>query len=381
MITNQEIEELLNETAAPCVSIVVPTHRFSSERIKDTKAIEMALNQAKELLKKRYKHADYYIDNIIQSIDKEAEKIDYIHPKDGIGIFVSPYITKTVKFPFPVIEKIKVGAVFDSRDLLYQVYTIIDYCVLSISKKYIHLFKGKGEELFEIKNEDFPIDYQETYEYEKTSRGTSFSDNALKAFERDKSVLQEVRLVDFLKTADHLLEKYINSHVPLIVSGGAKELADYLQVTKHKKRIIGKVTGNYAFNGNVQLANLSWMEVKQYIKNKNKILLDNLHELIGKNMVVTGIIEVWKAANEGKGLELIVEKDFEHPAFISTDGYDLQLHQPSDKKKYTLVSDAIERIINIVREKKGKIMFVDNDEMKDFNKIALHLRYNNNSHL
>ena len=46
-------------------------------------------------------------------------------------------------------------------------------------------------------------------------------------------------------------------------------------------------------------------------------------------------------------------------------------------KKYLDVNNAVELIINIVREKKGKIVFVDNGELKDFNGIALKLRYSN----
>lgn len=377
-MSKEEIEELLAEPGIPCVSIIIPTHRIAPDGINDPRQVNTGIKYAKELLMQKYSGKNWDIDRMIKSIDQISKEIDYTHSKEGIGIFVSTRIARLVKFPFEVTEKIKVEDAFDSRDLLYYISTIIDYCVLSISRKHIHLFTAKGAELQEIKNEDFPIDYTEEYEYSKPSRGISFGNNAFKDFERDKSVMQEVRLIDFLRKADHLLRKYVNDHIPLVISGGKKEIADYVRTTIHTKRIIGKVAGNYNSNGHFQLANLSWKHVQNYLKNQTQNLLLNLHELIGKEMVVIGIEEVWKAAKEGKGLELIVEKDFESPAFISTDGFDLKKHKPTGRKPYLYAGDTVEKTIKTVREKKGKVVFVGNGEMKDLDAIALKLRYNDN---
>ncbi|MGZ4034175.1 MAG: baeRF3 domain-containing protein [Bacteroidia bacterium] len=376
---NPEIENLLLESTGPCVSVIVPLHRLSPERAEDSKSVKIAVGYAKELLKQKYAQHKYdrVVSKMTEDLDSIINRIDFTHSKDGLGIYMTPGVTKIIEFPFEVTEKIKVRDSLDSRDLLYDLNVMIEYCVLSISKKHIRLFKGKGEELREIKNENFPINYEESYEYSRSARGNSFG-NTLKDFEKDKSVLQEIRLVDFLRTADHLLDKYVNSKVPLIISGGKKEIADYLQITKYKKRIIGKVMGNYNFNGDLQLINLAWMEVQNYLNNQNKNVLANLRELTGKEMVAVGIKEVWEAANEGKGLELVIEKDFESHAFMTPDGYDLKLRKPIGKTKHIYVPDIVERIIKVVREKHGKVTFVGNGEMNNFDGIALLLRYNNN---
>lgn len=379
-MTNQEVEILLQESAVPCITIIIPMHRLSPDRIKDIRIVNDAVNQAKDILKQKFERSEYNIQKLVADIDELAESIDFVHSKDGVGIYISPNIKKMVKFNFPVEKKIKIDLAFDNRDLLYQQNTIIDYCVLSISQKYVHLYKGKGEDLTEILNEDFPITYEETYEYSKPTRGTSYSNNTLKEFEKDKSVMEEIRLVDFLKIADHTLDKYIDSNIPIIVSGGKKETADYFYITQHMKRIIGKV-GSYNFAGEKLLANLAWQEVQRYQKNQTNIILHNLQELVGKKMLVSGLEDAWKAAQLGKGLELIVEKDFETNAFISRDGYDIKLENPYEKipdpANYNYVNDAVERIIKIVREKKGKILFLDNGELENFKNIALQLRYNN----
>lgn len=374
-MSKQQLEGLLSESGEPCVSIIVPTHRTSPDRTIDAEVLKRAVKEAKEVIKIKYPEADNS-KKVIKNIDELVSKIDYVHSKEGIGIYVSPRIAKLIKFPFSVNYKIKVDTAFDSRDLLYNINTAIDYCVLSISKKHIRLFMASGEEFHEINNDDFPLDYEDIHEYSKPSRGTSFGNSALKEFELDKSVLQEIRLKEFLRTTDDVLKRYINTDIPLLVSGSKKEISDYLEVTQYKKRIIGKITGNYNFDGDMQLKTLASKEVQNYLKIQHKILLSNLRELIGKKMVTIGIEEVWKAAKEGMGLQLIVEKDFESHVFVKCDNeYEIRLNKTSGDKRYTFVSDAVERVIKIVRERDGKIEFVDNGEMKDFDGIALRLRY------
>jgi hypothetical protein len=375
IMPKQEFDELLSETGVPCISIIVPTHRLSPDRIQDPETLSKEVERVKELLNLQYPQSDHTND-MVEKMDELISKIDFVHSKDGIGIFVSPRISKLVPFSFPVRKKIKAGDAFDSRDLIYNRNTIIDYCVLSISKKNIQLFKAKGEDIQEINNGDFPLHYEETYEYSKPSRATSFEGSGvLKGFERDKSVLEDIRLKDFLRTADHLLEKYLNTNTPLVVAGGTKEIADYLEITQFEKRIIAEVKGNYNFNGDKQLAGLAWKEVQNHFKDQNEILVSNLQELVGKGMIAIGIEKVWKAAREGKGLQLIVEKDFECNAFLLDDQYELKLKKPTASKKYITINDSVERVIKTVREKGGKIVFVDNGELKNFKGIALQLRY------
>lgn len=375
-MTNQVIEQLLAESATPCISVVVPTHRTAPDKIKDLDAVTSAVNLAKNLLTSNYSESSYDTNTLISKIDELVETIDFVHPQDGIGIFVSPNISKLITFPFPVKEKVKVSHAFERMDLVYYLNTIIDYGVLAISQKKINLFLAKGEELSEINNQDFPLVYEETYEYSKPTKGTSYSNSSLKGFERDKSEIEEIRLKDLLRKADHLLEKYINGKTPLVVSGGKKEISDYTQVTKFEKQIIGKVTGSYN-NAELQLAKLAWAAVKDYQKSQNQIILSFLHELFGRELVAAGIEDVWKQANEGKGLELYISKDFECSAYISNDGYDLKLQPPSATHQYTYSVDVIERLINTVRDKRGKVVFLEKEQLADFDDIALQMRYNN----
>jgi hypothetical protein len=164
-----------------------------------------------------------------------------------------------------------------------------------------------------------------------------------------------------------------------MIAGGKKEIADFLHVTNHQKNIIGKVSGNYNYGESNQLADETWLQVKNHQKNQTTELLAGLNELIGKNMLAIGIQEAWDATEEGNGRILIVEKDYETHAYISKNGTDLKLNKPLAIDSYHFVSDAVERLIQFVRENNGDVIFTENDELQDFSGLVLKLRYSGKS--
>lgn len=354
----KEIEQLLKVQANPCITIVVPAHHTSPDRIADKDVLSNAIKQAKELLAKKTEPA--IAEQLSAQIDKIASQIDFLHASSGIGIYISPEVSKTISFSMPVTRKVLVGNSFDSRDLLFELSGLLDYVVLLVSRNKINLYKGEGETFHQIHNDDFPLNYKETYEYAKTSPGTSFSESTLKSYEKDKSFLLEVRMRDFMRHADMLAAKYINESLPLIIAGDAKDAADFKSITKHAKLIAGAVNGNY-LNDEKQLALLSRNVLVEKIKKENAELVTSAKELIGNRLIAVGVEESKRAADEGMGLKLLVEKDL-----VYNDG------TGSTANAYHLVDE----VIKSVREKDGDVVVMENGDLKDFKGMALLLRYN-----
>ncbi|MDP1728325.1 MAG: hypothetical protein Q8M15_16195 [Bacteroidota bacterium] len=357
-MNKQEIEELLTVSEPNCISVIVPTHRFSEGKSEDSLVLNKAIERVKNLMNHKQKPQNL----LVSKLDELHKQIDFSHTKDGLGIYISPAVSRIVHFPFPVKEKINIGHHFDSRELLYY-KNISDYFVLSVSKKSIRLYSGKGDELKEIVNDDFPRLYHETYEYAPPSIASSNSFSN-KSYEKDKSVIQETRLKAFQRSADRLLGKYLDTQIPIILSGGSKEVADYKKITKFQHFIIGSILGNYEYNKN-EVADAAWDFMQEFTKRKRAILLSDFRELVGQKRVARGIKETMNAAKEGKGSMLLVEKDLEYK-------------KPLLKKSVTEHvpdSDPVEKIIKTVVEKKGKVTFMDKGTLEDFGGIALILRY------
>ena len=348
--------------------MIIPTSRFRRDGVQNPELIERAILRAKQLLT----HSAWPHKQIMAlhgKLDSIRERIASIRCHEGLAIFISPNLFKVNVLPFPVKEKIMLGRSFEIRDLIYFTQFLKPYYLLTISKKRARLLKGRGNDLQEIINNDFPKQYTEEYEYAIAS-----SSGALKDFELDKSILREKRQMSFLKQADDTLNKYINDDTALFVAGVGEELANFEHISHHIRKIAGTIAGNYDIDAVHPLAESVWKQTKEMVKASQDELLLKLQEDFGKHLAVDGIRNVWKAAKEGNGLTLLLEKDYQVTAY-SDPMNDTHIYLTPPAGKYYVIADAADDVIEVVKEKGGNVVIVENGELKDFGRVALMLRY------
>ena len=370
-LLNEELLNMQKEKGKICISIIVPTHRLSPERRVDKLEVERALDNARQFL--QFKYAEPNIKPLLQALDELYQDIDFTHNSDGLGLYVSPNIKFSVQFPFPVEEKVMVGDNFELRDLMYKINYAKPYFALLLTEKEIRLFEGTLNTLNEIKDKNFPKKYEEEFIYNPPSRGTPSGHAHVRNFEKDKSALEEIRFKDFFRDADDFVNDYLLNDMPLILLGTEKELGWFRDISAHKKQIIGEITGSYNYSHPTELANIVWPVMQSHLDNETGKLIKDFIEKIGEHRGISGIQEVWQAAQEGKVLKLLVEKDFRKPGFVAKDVYRLFLRPPQNSHK--ILADAVDDIIEMVLEKNGQVFFTDNDALKDYQQIASITRY------
>ena len=365
------LEELKNNVSTPCVSVIIPSHKIAPDKAVDKLEVKKMLNKAKKLVFDSYgsKNGGEEITNKLFNL---AENIDYLHNDFGLGFFVSPNISRLVKFPFHVNEKVIVGNNFQIRDMIYLAETMMNYYVLSINEKEIKFYEGNGENLKLVNDKDFPMHFVDDYEYTHASLGSSYG-YSLKSTEKDKSIVREQRLSAYYKIADGKISKYLINQTPLILAGSSKDLGYFKKVSANYKCVVGKVNGNYIYENNQKIGQLTFEKIKEYLKTEQDKLIKRLEDAIGKKLAVFGIVNVWKASKEGKGLILLVEKDYEISGFVTEDDSDIFLHPP--KKSHQIIEDAVDDVMETVLEKNGKVIIVENGKLSKFEGIALLLRY------
>ena len=312
--------------------------------------------------------------NFLRDIDSLFQQIDFNRNKEGVGIFVSPGIKRLISFPFPVTKKIAVQESFHLHDLIYTENYGIVYYLLDISKKEIHLFKGMMDHLEEIKDENFPKEIVDNYEYNKPSHSNSGSGYAhVKEVEKDKSIMSQIRLKKIFRQTDKSLSKYIvTKDTPLLLCGPAKDISIYRSATKHPENIVTSISDNYKGTSIHDLEVLAWLQIRSFIDEQKLKLVNEFKEKRGEGLGVYGIEKIWTAAKEGRGLVLLVEKGYGKTAFVTMDNR-LFLQDPGEKD--ARYCDVVDEIINTVLEKNGKVIVVENDILEDYERIALIMRY------
>ena len=173
--------------------------------------------------------------------------------------------------------------------------------------------------------------------------------------------------------ADQKLAKILTDNASLIIAGGAKELSTFKKVSINYNNVVGKINGNYSHENIQKIGELSFQKIREYKVFEENTTLRRLENAKAKKLAVTGIENVWRAAIEGKGMILIVEKDFAITGYLAEDKSALFLSPPN--MDYEIISDAADDVMELVLDKKGKVVIVDNDKLKEFDGIALILRY------
>jgi hypothetical protein len=306
-------------------------------------------------------------------LEQIEKQIDYIRLQEVLAIFVSQNISIVDSFPVKLKEKIAVGKRFALKEIYYLAQHSQPYYLLALSKKRVPLYRCEGRLLHEIRNNDFPKVYTNEYEYAYPSLGSS-TGPGIKNVEGDKSVVEEGRQIDFLKQVDKGVGKYLKDNMQLIVAGVDEELANFKHTTSHGKNIIGVIKGNYAVDALQSLSDMAWEKIKISMQENTEHLLNKLAESLGKNSAIDGIRDVWAMTKLGRGLTLLVERDYSCPGFIDpTNEVKLYLNPPS--VKHDFVADAVEEIIGVAADKRGDIVVVENGQLEKYGRIALLLRY------
>lgn len=371
-MNTSDIDLMLAEKGNPCISIVIPTHQYTRDRMQNPALIEKAIQKAKMFLANSAWPKEK-IAQLESRFDSVLENIDYIRLQEGLAIFISPNVSQIHLLPFQVKEKVVVGQKFELRDLIYYAQFLNPYFVLAVSKKKVRLFKGTGRDLQEVTNNDFPRSYVEEYEYERPAIASSAS-TSLKAFERDKSIVQEMRIKHFFKDADETLSRYLKDDTRLFVAGVQEELANFQAISHHIENLTGKIEGNYDFDAIHPLAETAWKKMKEAIHESHKHLLAKANEDVGRNMVAEGIVNVWRAAVLGQGLTLLVEKDYGVMAYHHPEN-NAEIHLTPPAARHEILVNAADALIEIVREKGGKIVILENGELEALGHVAMFLRY------
>jgi hypothetical protein len=374
-MTNKELISLVDYSAPFCISIVAPVHSLSPERQQNHLVIKKAVEAAKTLLRMKAIKKDSNAQMLSAKLDEAFQQIDFLHVEKGIGIFVSTEITKVVNFPFDVHQKISVNSQFAALELFYYLYKIRSYKLLSIQQHAIQLYNGLEEALHEVMNADFPAIYEEEFEYAQASKIVSHGSTVMQQFEKDTQALHEIRQKEFYRKMDHLLLKYINESDIFLVSAGTNEMSNFLEVSKNKKLIDGKILGSFSFKDNITLGKKSWQKLQEIAQLKIEGMVLQLKEDVGRNLAVFGLQQVINATEEAKGRTLILDKEFNYLGYVTPNGLPYHVGTRSKEKEHFLVNEVYERVIRLVRKNGGDIIFTNKGMLDDWEGIALQLRY------
>jgi len=361
-MNRHDILLLQNITGYPCVTITLPTHRSSPENRQDPIRVRNLVKQAADRLLTEFGARE--VEVLLRRLQQLAEGIDYRNTLDGLALFVNSSIAHSYRLPFTLNERIVVDETFYTRDLVFAMNRTPRYWTLVLSEKPTRLFEGSREDLVEIQTDGFPITHEGPGGTLPLPGGTGIN----------KSAHRDERHRQFFRAVDSALAPFLaDDPLPLALVGVDRHLAFFTEVTAHRNAVLTTLTGSHDVTAPHELGKLVWPLVKANLAEQREKVFQELDRAIGERKYVSGPVDAWRLAKEGRGRILLVEEDFHFPARVDDSG--MHITAAEDVTAPDVIDDAVDDTIESILDKQGRVVFVDNGTLKEHQRTALILRY------
>jgi hypothetical protein len=363
LINREDIRRLQAVREFPMVSIYSPTHRTYPDNQQDPVRVRNLVREARERLAQESDDREA-TQALSETLDQLVDTIDFEHGLDSVALFAGPDVAEVHYLPFRLEPRVTIDETFATRNLLYVFNRTPRYRVVLLSEKPARLFDGFGDFLEEQVDGRFPL-VNEGPGGAGPVKGTPLGHSARRD-ERHREFFREVaRRVGEVHTADP---------VPIVLVGISRYQAFFREVAKGlADHVIATVEGSHDKTPAHDLGARVWPAVLEWVEARKAEHLEALERAVGAGRSASGIEQVWRAAREGRGDRLLVEKDYVEPARVADDGMSIEVGAgPGGPGS---LDDAVDEIVETVFSQGGAVSFVELGALEKHRRIALILRY------
>lgn len=371
-LRGEELSILRSQKGSTCISIIVPLAKYGPEREQNKRLVDKAIQQAEELWEQLYPERPntWWLSKILPL----KEKLDPVHPPQSVGFFISEAVQEVYSFPFVTKEKIVIGDSFEIRDLLKKAQDDQPYLLLTLTLQKAQLYQGQSTELTPLKQTGLSSIFKEAFEYDRPSRSTSYAGQAhVKSFEKEKQEVIEERAAKHFRMADEIVRHYHTSATPLLVMADQQLLSIYEKITNWPADWLVPVAKDPSHLSEHQLSAHCWPLLKKFLDASITRQIEKYNEAIGTGHTRDGLQACWRAAQEGNCLCLLVDESYHTAGFLGSDPFHLFRKPPM--QEHRVLTDAVDDLIEIVLEKRGKVLMAEPDTLPMGKKVVLITRY------
>lgn len=338
-------------TSWPSVSLILPIDTKISVKAELAQSLKTVTDKIKHELHAHYPE-DRYLP-VLEKIKGIAAEIEPAEKAKSLAIFVSPEISKVYFLDIPSEEKILIDDSFEIRDLVYSKAAEARYLVLLLAADHAKAYKAVNDHL--LKKIPLKVShYSDLFGAKNTKEQVAnFTDPAsVKELKQDK----------FLRHIDAELSGLVGKdHLPVFILGVDRVLGHFKSITANMDRIAGIIKGNYYDASVPELRAVLAPQLEKWKKKENEKIIAGLEEAADQHRIAKGVNEVWKAAHNGLGQLLVVEKNFSN----------LKKNSGEERNPILYTRDIVDEIIELVLQYGGKVAFVGDGMLEAYGHIAL----------
>lgn len=355
---DKTLKLLKNIQSECCVTIILNTHRTKPLNQKDPIRLKNLIKEAESRILENYDKR--FSKNIIEKINKLADKINHNFNLDSLILFVNEDIAEFVRLAIPVKGRVIIDKTFATRDLIRSIHEEVTYFALVVSRRNARLLMARNDIFIKEFSESWPIENTGLFATDKHKLSTvNGQDNLIEEF--------------FNRVDKVLIETIKDEILPVIVVTEGRNYNHYLKVADRKEIIVGHLNKNRDEEKPHHIIADAWETVNSIITKQREERISELGKAIGAGNLISDINEIYNAVNQGRGRTLFIKKGTFYPAILNNGNIspakDDSMNDPG------FIDDIIDEIIEINLKYGGDNIFLNNDKLNKFNGLALITRY------
>jgi hypothetical protein len=382
LLSEEDLQILLEESENPCVSIYMPTPELGREKRKHPIKLKNLLRKAEQKLQESNLKPSS-VKDFMEPAQKLITDSDYWRTKSAaIGVFIKPDWFRTLSLPLECEEIVVVSDRFHLKPILPLLSSGREYCVLALSQNQVKCFHCTPYSIHEVELANVPLSLAEALKYddpekqlqfhtqtsgirEKNQRSAMFHGHGKGIDDSKNDILRFFRMVEKgLQSLPILKQK------PLILAGVEYLHSIYRTVNTNPYLLETGITGNIEKLSEEQLHEKSWSVANAAFKQKRREEFSRYRELSGSDLAYDDIRKIVPAAYEGKIDTLFVAAGFEQWGHFDAQMQAVTLGRAQKPGIYDLTDYAAVHTYL----KGGKVYILEAVEIPDTNCAAI-LRY------
>ncbi len=350
------INKIKDVKGNPAVTIYMNTNRTFPDNNKDSINLKNLITKVGKRIQKEY--GENESTPMIIKLKKFASEFDHKYNLDSLMIFVSSDFLEFIRLPVKVNDSVFISDKFAIKVLLRSIIQTENYYVLCISRKVIRLIEAINDSvILEINDNNFPMANESYIDSDDIRRAwANVYDNHAK---------------EFFNKADKLVNEYNKTKKPVVLAGDVRNISYYKEIADNNNIIIGHIEGNYDDAKTQEIVKSSYEIVLNFVLREQEKALEELNVAKKEQKLLLDINDIYVAAKEGRGAKLFVEKNYIQPAKIDNNKVLLK----NDASGSDVIDDIVNEIIDLVINSKGKVIFMEVNQLATYNKISLIIRY------
>lgn len=386
-LTQEVLQEVLDLTETPCLSIYMPTHRRGAEIEQDPIRLKNLVGVIETILLARTELRRPDVNALLEPLQTLQEDREFWrHQNDGLAIFRTVDHFATYRLPLTFSELQVISNRPHVKPLLPLLTANGHFYLLALSQNQVRFFEGTRLQMGEIDLPDTPTSLAEAMRFDEfedqlqfhTQTGTNANGGRAAIFhghsDAGDSVVIKENLKRFLQQVDDGVRDRINGEqAPLVLAGVEMIYGLYNEITSYANLVESRIEGNPEMLSPQELHEQAWPLVEPRFTQRQQQAVDDYLQLAGTDSAraSSDLSTIVSAAYFQRVDTLFAPLDVEQWGSFDAEANQTQLHDEQQGNDFDLFDfAALHTLLN-----GGSVYVVPSEEVPGDGMVAAIFRY------